>query len=119
MATCSRQVPVLALGNFVSMRGRVPCSIGVDELFQAKGRWWSHLVCDDFSSEGLAELHEFARKIGVNPRAFHDPAGQPRPHYDLTPEFREIALAHGAVPLSRRQLVEYLRRGRELRSISP
>ncbi len=101
------------------MEGRIPSLIGVDELFQAKGRWWSHMVCDDFSPQGLAELHAFAETIGLSPRAFHDPDGQPRPHYDLTPEFREKALAHGALPLSRRELVEYLRRGRERRSLSP
>lgn len=86
--------------------------IGVDELFQAKGRWWSHLLCDDFSPAGLEELHRFARAIGLSERAFHDPGGQPRPHYDCTPEYRERALEHGAQPLSRQQLVEYLQRGR-------
>ena len=86
--------------------------IGVDELFEAKGRWWSHLLCDDFSQAGLAELHRFARAIGLPERAFHDPSGQPRPHYDCTPEYRERALEGGAHALSRQQLVEYLQRGR-------
>lgn len=86
--------------------------IGVDDLFQAKGRWWCHLVCDDFSAQGLEELHDFAREIGVSPRAFHDPTGHPRPHYDLTPEYREKALSMGAMALTRRELVNYLERGR-------
>lgn len=86
--------------------------IGIDELFQAKGRWWSHLLCDDFSPAGLEALHRFADEIGLPRRAFHDPSGQPRPHYDCTPEVRERALQHGAVSLSRQQLVEYLQRGR-------
>ncbi len=86
--------------------------IGVDELFQAKGRWWCHLLCDDFSEDGLEELHDFARRLGVSARAFHDPPGHPRPHYDLTPEYREKALVMGAETLTRRQLVEYLKRGR-------
>lgn len=90
------------------------CRIGVDRLFQAKGRWWCHLLCDDFSPEGLAELHRFAREIGLSPRAFHDPPGQPRPHYDLTPPFREAALLRGAVELdSNRAVVEFLHLGRE------
>ena len=97
------------------MEGQSRCSIGVDELFQAKGRWWCHLICDDFSPQGLEQLHEFAQAIGLPKRAFHDPSGQPRPHYDLTPEFRELALAHGAASLTRRQLVEYLKRGRQCR----
>ncbi|MBN9416680.1 hypothetical protein ABS71_00115 [bacterium SCN 62-11] len=91
--------------------------IGVDELFQAKGRWWAHLLCDDFSPAGLEALHRFAEKIDLPRRAFHDPAGQPRPHYDCTPEARERALQNGALPLTRQQLVEYLQRGRS--KISP
>lgn len=96
------------------------CQIGVDELFLAKGRWWSHLMCDDYSPAGLDELHEFARRIGAPERAFHDPQrGQPRPHYDLTPELREKALEHGAARLTSAELVAYLRRGRERRSLTP
>ncbi len=87
-------------------------SIGVDDLFQAKGRWWCHLVCDDFSPSGLEALHQFAQSIGLSPRAFHDPEGHPRPHYDLTPEYREKALENGALRLSRRLLVAYLQQGR-------
>ncbi|MGE0494632.1 MAG: DUF4031 domain-containing protein [Vulcanimicrobiota bacterium] len=86
--------------------------IGVDDLFEARGRWWCHLLCDDFSAAGLEELHAFARQLGAPPRAFHDPPGQPRPHYDLTPPLREAALSRGAKPLSRRQVVEFLQRGR-------
>ncbi|MBS2033479.1 DUF4031 domain-containing protein [bacterium] len=86
--------------------------IGVDELFQAKGRWWCHLICDDFSPLGQEHLHQFARSIGLPARAYHNPPGQPRPHYDCTPEFRERALASGAHPLSRHELVQYLQRGR-------
>lgn len=86
--------------------------IGVDALFQAKGRWWCHLLCDDFSREGLDRLHRFASELGVPDRAFHDPPGQARPHYDLTPPYREMALSLGAVELSRREVVDFLQRGR-------
>ncbi len=87
--------------------------IGVDELFEAKGSWWCHLVCDDFTPEGLEVLHSFASQLGISPRAFHDPPGHPRPHYDLPPEHRTLALLQGAESLTRRELVEFLRRGRE------
>ena len=87
-------------------------NIGVDELFEAKGRWWCHLICDDFSEAGLQALHQFARRLGVPERAFHNPTGQPRPHYDLTPQYRENAVELGAQTLTRHQLVEYLQRGR-------
>lgn len=86
--------------------------IGVDELFEARGYWWCHLICDDFSPAGLSHLHEFAAHLGVPQRAFHNPLGQPRPHYDLTPPFRERALLRGAMALSRKQLVEFLQLGR-------
>lgn len=46
------------------------------------------------------------------PRAFHNPDGDPRPHYDLKPEFRELALLQGALPLTRQEFVEFLRLGR-------
>jgi Protein of unknown function (DUF4031) len=89
-----------------------PVQIGVDELFQAKGRWWCHLLCDDFTDHGLRLLHDFAAQMGLPSRAFHDPQGHARPHYDLTPDYRVLALEYGAITLSRRQVVEFLQRGR-------
>ena len=90
-----------------------PPIIAVDRLFQAKGRWWCHLLCDDFTPEGMAWLHRFAAEIGVPRQAFHDPPGHPRPHYDLRPEYRELAIRHGAKELaSNRDLVDLLHRGR-------
>lgn len=91
---------------------RVEVRIGVDDLFKAKGYWWCHLICDDFSPSGLQVLHNFAARLEVSRRAFHDPSGHPRPHYDLLPEFREKALLLGAEQLDRKQLVEFLQRGR-------
>lgn len=84
----------------------------MDELFEAKGRWWCHLLCDDFSPQGLEVLHRFAARLGLPARAFHDPGGQPRPHYDLTPPYRELALQLGAEVLTRQELVAFLQRGR-------
>jgi len=89
------------------------CNLGVDDLFEAKGRWWCHLIGDDFSPSGLAVRHEFASRLGLSQRAFHNPEGQPRPHYDLTPPYRQRALELGAHPLTRQQLVAYLQLGRE------
>ena len=89
--------------------------IGVDDLFHTPdGRGpWCHMLCDDFTPHGLAALHAFARQIGLSERAYHTPSGQPRPHYDLTPPFREKALECGAQTLSRRQVVEFLTAGRQ------
>ena len=59
---------------------------------------FSHLVSDS----SLSELHDFAARIGVNPRAFdHD-------HYDLPQRLYEAAVAAGAVPVSADELVRRL-----------
>ena len=88
--------------------------LGVDDLFTVphRGGLWCHLLCDDFSLEGLRVLHAFAEQIGAPLRAFHNPAGHPRPHYDLTPGLRQMAIDHGAELFSRFQVVEFLQRGR-------
>jgi hypothetical protein len=76
-------------------------------------------LCDDFSPQGLRFLHDFARRLGVPERAFHNPPGQPRPHYDLRPAYRELALQEGAEPLTRHDLVAFLQRGRARLQILP
>jgi Protein of unknown function (DUF4031) len=62
-----------------------------------KWRWSAscHLFADD-----LNELHDFARRMGLQ-RSWFQP--DPRlPHYDLTPRARARALAAGAQSVSRR-----------------
>jgi hypothetical protein len=66
---------------------------------------WSHMASDDLTKEGLRELHEMARKIGLDRAWFQDhPA---HPHYDLTPGKRFLAVQNGAVEVSS---IEYVRR---------
>lgn len=81
-------------------------TIYVDSVFIAatvksrKARW-CHLVTDQYDS---AELHPFARKIGLkrayfqyaSPRAIAPPW---RWHYDVTESVRDKAIAAGAVVL--------------------
>ena len=62
------------------------------------GRLWSHLVSDS----SLAELHEFARALGVPERGFE------RDHYDVPERLYAAALAAGALPVSSRELVRRL-----------
>ncbi|KUP96841.1 DUF4031 domain-containing protein [Thermobifida cellulosilytica] len=63
-----------------------------------RGLLWSHLVSDS----SYAELHEFARALGLPERAFE------RDHYDV-PETRYAdALALGAQPVSSRTIVARL-----------
>jgi len=67
-------------------------------VWPGRGRRWSHLCSD----HDLAELHEFARGLGVPERAFE------RDHYDLPEERYADALALGAEPVSSRDLVRRL-----------
>ena len=66
-----------------------------------------HLVSD----AGEAELHRFARKIGLTRRRFHGKR-KGHAHYDLTGEWmRAKALGAGAQFASPRQIIEVARRG--------
>lgn len=65
----------------------------------AHGRLWSHLASDT----SYAELHVFARRLGVPSRAFDGD------HYDLVEERYGDALAAGARPATSREIVVALR----------
>jgi hypothetical protein len=64
-----------------------------------RGRRWAHLVSD----ESLAELHDFATRLGIDSRLFQGD------HYDITAEWREDAIALGALAVDSRDLVRRLR----------
>ena len=59
-----------------------------------RGRRWAHLMGDT-----LDELHAFAARLGIPRHAFQDRTSGA--HYDVTAELRELAIALGAVPISR------------------
>ncbi|MFJ9181022.1 DUF4031 domain-containing protein [Streptomyces sp. NPDC102360] len=61
-------------------------------------RMWSHLVSD----VSYDELHAFAEKLGVPPRAFE------RDHYDLPSHRYEDAVRAGAVEIGSKELVRRL-----------
>jgi hypothetical protein len=63
-----------------------------------RGRLWAHLVSD----QSYEELHEFAERLGIPPRAFQGD------HYDIPAELRNEALALGATAVSARELVRRL-----------
>lgn len=67
--------------------------------WNAHGRRWSHLVSDT----SLAELHAFARRLGVPERGFEGD------HYDIPEERYPAVVAAGAVPVSSRELLRRLR----------
>lgn len=59
-----------------------------------RGQRWAHLMGDT-----LEELHEFAARLGLPRRAFQDKTSGA--HYDVNAGLRSIALALGAMPVSR------------------
>lgn len=68
-------------------------------LWPAHGRLWSHLISD----ESLAELHEFARRVGIPARGFEGD------HYDVPADHYPDAVAAGARETSGRDLLARLR----------
>ncbi len=66
---------------------------------EGHGRWWSHLASD----ASYAELHEFARAVGIPERGFD------RDHYDVPEQWRATMVAAGAVEVSSRELVSRLK----------
>ncbi|MBO0843683.1 MAG: DUF4031 domain-containing protein [Nocardioides sp.] len=65
----------------------------------SRGRLWSHLASD----VSYAELHAFARGVGIPERGFD------RDHYDVPAERYDDLVAAGATPVSSRELVARLR----------
>jgi len=68
-------------------------------IWPFEGRRWAHLVSDT----SFEELHEFAVQLGIPRRAFQGD------HYDVPTEYRERAIAMGAISVSSRELVRRLR----------
>ncbi|MFF7292822.1 DUF4031 domain-containing protein [Microbacterium sp. NPDC008134] len=69
-----------------------------DPLWPAHGRLWAHLVSD----ESLDELHTFALRHDLPPRAFD------RDHYDVPEESIPRLIAGGAQHVGGKELVRRL-----------
>lgn len=69
---------------------------------------WAHLLADD-----MDELHRFADKLGIHRSSFQALPRSSSPHYDTTAFERRRALAYGAIPCSRAEIVAALRRNRQ------
>lgn len=78
-------------------------AVYVDDLveYPGKGRW-CHMV-----SENLEELHAMAARIGLRREWFQNHSRHP--HYDLMAFTRALAVQHGAVEVSRAELVKILK----------
>ena len=64
----------------------------------SRGRLWSHLASD----ASYAELHAFARRLGIPERGFD------RDHYDVPEQWYDQVVALGAEPVTSRELVRRL-----------
>lgn len=67
---------------------------------EAHGRVWSHLASDT----SYAELHDFARSVGIPERGFD------RDHYDVPSEWYADVVTAGATEVTSRELVSRLAR---------
>jgi hypothetical protein len=81
-------------------------SVYVDPLMACvpNPRWKWDSACHMFA-DSLAELHDFAARIGLLHTWFQ--RSSRIPHYDLTPGKRREAVAAGAVELDRRQTINF------------
>jgi Protein of unknown function (DUF4031) len=89
-------------------------AVYVDQaIWPWQGLMWCHLLADD-----LDELHRFAARLGIRRASFQSPPRSSASHYDLTAYERRRAIALGAVPCSRSEMVVVLRRLRGAYSAS-
>ena len=75
----------------------------VDNIRRHPSGLWCHMVSD----RSVEELHAFAAEIGLRREWFQD---GPRPHYDLRPSTRRLAVAKGAEEVDARVLVRRMAR---------
>jgi hypothetical protein len=72
-------------------------SVYVDHAF-AQGEWGRWRGGGHLQADTLAELHEFAGRLGLRREWFQSKPGRPdKDHYDLTEAARERAVRLGAV----------------------
>jgi len=75
-----------------------------DAIWNWHGLKWCHLLADD-----IDELHCFAARLGISRASYQGPPKTTAPHYDLTGFERARALALGAKPCSRQEIVAVFR----------
>ncbi len=76
----------------------------VDDIRRYRSGWWCHMVSD----RSVEELHAFASEIGLRREWFQ--GGSRRPHYDLRPSRRRVAVSRGAEEVNVRDLVKRMAR---------
>lgn len=61
-------------------------------------------------SDDIGFLHEFAQRIGIKKCWYQNKRGKSQPHYDVRAEKLPLALKEGAVQVSSKEIVEFLRK---------
>ncbi len=65
---------------------------------------YSHMV-----SNSISYLHEFASKLGVKKCWYENKRGKNQPHYDIKKDMFEKAKEHGAIVVSSKEIVLFLK----------
>lgn len=73
-------------------------------IFVDQCRWFykDHRWCHMVSDVSIEDLHRFAAHLGLSIRGFH------ADHYDLQQHVREVAVSHGAIEVTSREVVTVL-----------
>ncbi len=82
----------------------------IDDCCPRGAPWPGGVSCHMSSDEGVGELLDFAKGIGL-PMAWFQRRGS-HPHFDLSPGWRKKAIAAGARDVDRYGYVEGVRRWR-------
>ena len=80
-------------------------AVYIDELKSYPLAKWRHGKACHMIADSIAELKAFAVSIGMREEWFQPKSS---PHFDLTEELRERAVAAGAIELERRAFVRKL-----------
>ncbi len=84
-------------------------AVYVDELFSTrslKNAKWQYNQSCHMKADTEEELHALAAKIGLRRAWCQHPDNPVKRHYDLTASKRALAIQHGAVSLTWREMVQ-------------
>ncbi len=76
-----------------------------------KNKHWPYTRSCHLIADSDAELHEFAKRIGLK-RAWHQKKPFKISHYDMTTHMRRKAVNYGAIPISQHDFVVRIREAR-------
>lgn len=87
-------------------------SVYVDELTTVcvRSKRWPYSHSCHLVADCIEELHSFARGMRLKRTWFQDQSSLP--HYDLTKNFRILAVKLGAIEIDAKKLVELMRKYR-------